>query len=175
MSAPLDPFDILNDIQFFQESDFTTKMMNSPGYRHLYTQLFNSMNNDPKNDRHLFSSSPIYLNNDRLFRPNPKPRPKDHPAPPPSSTKSTPLNPIPVIHSTMINDWFLNELIDLHEQQNPRSDMPFDHDSFFNDLTHCTKCHRRISNDRTRLVQHEQHCREANHQYPTMPSKSVRV
>jgi hypothetical protein len=164
MSTPIDPFDILNDIQFFQESDFTSKMMNSPSYRNLYTQIFNSMNND----RHIHSSSPIYLNNDRLFRSNPK----SHSS---SSSKHSSINPIPVIHSTMANDWFLNQLIDLHEQQNSSSYTPFNNDPFFHDLTHCTNCHRKISNDRPRLIQHEQHCRKNLHQYTTMPSKTVRV
>ena len=100
MSTPIDPFDILTDMQIFQESDFTSKMVNSPSYRNLFTHLFNTMNNDP---RHIYSSSPIYLNNDRLFRPRSKHR--------------SSINHIPVIHSTMANDWFLNELIDLHEQQ----------------------------------------------------------
>jgi hypothetical protein len=89
MSNPIDPFDILNDIQFFQESDFTSKMMNSPSYRHLYTHLFNTMNNPPLN-----------INPDHVFRPIKKSK-----------------HSIPVIHSTMANDWFLNELIDLYEQE----------------------------------------------------------
>ena len=160
MAAPIDPFDILNDIQFFQESDFTSKMMTSPSYRDLYTQIFNSMN-DP---RRMHSSSPIFLNNDRLFPPKPKLR---------SSPKHSPIHPIPVIHSTLPNDWFLNQLIDLHEQQNPSSYIPFHHDLFFDDLTHCTNCHRKISADRSRLIQHEQQCRKTLHQQH--PSKSVRV
>jgi hypothetical protein len=163
MSAPIDPFDILNDIQFFQESDFTSKMMNSPSYRDLYTQIFNSMNDH----RHIHSSSPIYLNNDRLFRSNPK----SHS----SSSKHSSINPIPVIHSTMANDWFLNQLIDLHEQQKSSSYNPFNNDSFFDDLTHCTNCHQKIFHDRPRLIQHEQQCRKTLHQYSTIPSKFVRV
>jgi len=164
MSTPIDPFDILNDIQFFQDSDFTSKMMNSPSYRNLYTNIFNSMNNNnnSKNNHQIFSSSPIYLNNDRLFRPISKPRS--------TSSRHSTINPIPVIHSTMPNDWFLNELIDLHEKKNQ-----FNKDPFFNDLTHCTKCHKKISNDRTRLIQHEQQCRQTNKQYSTIPTKSVRV
>jgi hypothetical protein len=170
MSASIDPFDILHDIQFFQDTDFTSKMMNSPSYRNLYTHIFNTMNN-PSQKR---SSSPIFLNNDRLFRSPPKTRTKHHPQP-----KHSPVNPIPVIHSTMANDWFLNELIDLHEQQNfvfiPSSHSSFANDPFFNDLTHCTNCHRNISTDRTRLIQHEQQCRQNPTQYPTNPSKFVRV
>jgi hypothetical protein len=170
MSTPIDPLHILNEIQFFQESDFTSKMMNSPSYRNLYTHLFNSMNNNPKNHHHLHFSSPIYLNNDRLFRSNSKSRSKNH-----SSSKYSPINPIPVIHSTMENDWFLNELINLHEQQNQSLYSTFNNDSFFNDLTHCTNCQKKISNDRTRLIQHEQHCRKNNNRYSTISSKSVRV
>jgi hypothetical protein len=134
------------------------------------------MNNDPKNHRHIYSSSPIYLNNDRLFRSNRK----SHSKPQPSSSPSKPpsINPIPVIHSTMANEWFLNELIDLHEQQNPSpsSYVSFNNDSFFNDLTHCTNCHKKISTDRTRLIQHEEQCRKNINQHTTIPSKSsVRV
>jgi hypothetical protein len=142
--------------------------MNSPSYRQLYTELFNSMNNDPAKHRHILSSSPIYLNDDHLFCPNPKSRPNHH-----SSSKSSPINPVPVIHSTMANDQFLNELIDLYEQQQ-FSYFSFDNDPFFNDLTHCRNCHRKISNDRTYLIQHEKQCRENNHSYTKIPSKSVR-
>jgi hypothetical protein len=164
MSASIDPFEILQDIQFFQDSDFTSKMMNSPSYRNLYTHIFNTMNNNP----HGHSSSPIYLNNDHLFRSPPKPRSKYSHQHKPSQTNS-----FPVIHSTMPNDWFLNHLIDLHEQQNVVYNHPsFDNDPFFNDLTHCTNCHRKISTDRTHLIQHEQQCRQNPTQYS---SNFVRV
>jgi len=175
-SIPVDPFDILNDIQYFQDQDFTSKMMNSPAYRNLYAQIFNNMNNEPQSLRHILSSSPIYLNNnDRLFRPTPpKTRPKHHPKR--SSSKRSPsTNHIPVIHSTMANDWFLNELIDMYEQQNfVFIQSTFNIDPFFNDLIHCTNCHKKIPGDRTRLIQHEQQCRH-NHRYATVPSTSVRV
>lgn len=147
MSNPIDPFDIMNDIQMFQESDFTSKMMNSPSYRNLYIHLFNSMNNHhSKTNPYLHSSTPIYMNNDRLFRSNPK------------SSRSkqqshSPIKPMPVIHSTMPNDWFLNELIDLHEQENYKSFAS-------------NRPHRKIPSDRTRLSQHDK-------QRTTIPSKSV--
>jgi curved DNA-binding protein CbpA len=174
IATPIDPFDILSDIQYFQESDFTSKMMNSPSYRNLYTNLFNSMN-DPKNHHPINFSTPIYLNNDRLFRPNPpKPRSKNYSSSS-SSSKYSSINP-PVIHSTMPNDWFLNELINLHEQQTKSSYSSFNKDAFFNDLTNCTNCHKKVSNERIRLIQHEQQCRQNNNkQYTTIPSKSVRV
>ncbi len=174
-SIPVDPFDILNDIQYFQDQDFTSKMMNSPTYRNLYAQIFNNMNNEPQSLRHILSSSPIYLNNDRLFRPTPpKTRSKHHPKR--SSSKRSPsTHHIPVIHSTMANDWFLNELIDMYEQQNfVFIQSTFNIDPFFNDLIHCTNCHKKIPGDRTRLIQHEQQCRH-NHRYATVPSTSVRV
>ncbi|CAF3216394.1 unnamed protein product [Rotaria socialis] len=179
MSTPIDPFDILNDIQFFQDSDFTSKMTNSSSYRNLYTQIFNSMNNNLDSNRHMPSSSPIYLNNDRLFRQATNTRSKHHFHHKRPSTKFPSANPIQVIHSTMPNEWFLNELIDLHEHQNvvniQPSYSPFNNDSFFNDLTHCTNCHKKISVDRTRLIQHEQQCRQNMNRHTTMPSKSVRV
>lgn len=163
ISTPIDPLDIINDIQFFQDSDFTSKMTQCPAYRQFYTQIFNSMNQDLLN-----SSAPIYLNDDRLFRSNPKPSS--------SSSKYSPINPVSVIHSTMPNDWFLNQIIDLHEQQNSfPSYSPFENDRFFDDLTHCTHCHRRISSNRTRLIEHENRCRKNVHQHSNNPSKSVRV
>lgn len=175
MSTPLDPFDVLNDIQFFQESDFTSKMMNSPSYRNLYTHLFKKMNNNSQNNRHIYSSSPIFLNNDRLFRPTSNNRSTNHP----QQYNLPSTNPIPVIHSMMANDFFLNELIDLCEQQNivniPSSHAPFMNNNFFDDLTHCTQCHKKISSDRTRLIQHEQQCRQKANRYANIPSKSVRV
>ena len=164
MYNPIDPFDILSDIQFFQESDFTSKMTNSPAYRQFYTQIFNSMNSDLLN-----SSSPIFLNDDQLFRSDSKRSP--------SSKYSSSNNPIPVIHSTMPHDWYLNQLIDLHEQRysfSPHSS--FEQDSFFEDLTHCRYCRRKISSNRTRLIEHEQRCRKTRHQHRTShPSKSVLV
>lgn len=174
MTMPIDPFDILNDIQFFQDPDFTSKMMNSPGYRNLYAQLFNNMNNEPQSLRHILSSSPIYLNNDRMFRPTPKHRSKHHSKR--SSTKRSQPNHIPVIHSTMPNDWFLNELIDLYEQQNfVFIQSAFNIDPFFNDLIQCTNCHQKFPGDRTRLIQHEQQCRQGNNRYATVPSATVRA
>lgn len=44
ISTPIDPMDIIADLQFFQESNFTSKMFNSPQYRQFYTELFHSMN-----------------------------------------------------------------------------------------------------------------------------------
>lgn len=158
MSMPIDPFDIINDIQFFQDSDFTSKMSQSPAYRQFYTQIFHSMNQDILN-----SSAPIFLKDDRLFRSNDKR----------SSSKYSPINPVSVIHSTMPNDWFLNQIIDLHEQQTSFPVYsPFEYDRFFDDLTHCIHCHRRISRNRTRLIEHENRCRKRLH---NNPSKSVRV
>lgn len=154
--------------------------MNSPSYRSLYTQLFNSMNSGLK----VNHQTPIYLNNDRLFRSNPKVRVKQHtaaaPPPPPPRPRPPPPPPpkyssIPVIHSTMPHDWFLNELIDLHEQQKHVSYSSFNTDPFFNDLTHCKNCQKKISNDRVRLIQHEQQCRKNTQRYTTIPTKSVRV
>ncbi|CAF3766297.1 unnamed protein product [Rotaria socialis] len=154
-------------------------MTNSSSYRNLYTQIFNSMNNNLDSNRHMPSSSPIYLNNDRLFRQATNTRSKHHFHHKRPSTKFPSANPIQVIHSTMPNEWFLNELIDLHEHQNvvniQPSYSPFNNDSFFNDLTHCTNCHKKISVDRTRLIQHEQQCRQNMNRHTTMPSKSVRV
>ncbi|CAF2962343.1 unnamed protein product [Rotaria sp. Silwood2] len=179
MSSPIDPFDILNDIQFFQESDFTSNMMNSPSYRNLYTYIFDTMNNNPENNRNIYSSSPIYINNDRLFQPASNTRSRHHYNHKRSTSKSSPINNIPVIHSTMAKDWFLNELIDLYEQQNnvhiPSSYSSFNNDSFFDDLTHCTNCHKRISSDRNLLIQHERQCRQNTNRHTTMPSKTVRV
>lgn len=178
MAAPIDPLDILSDIQFFQESDFTTKMMNSSSYRNLYTQLFNSMNNG----LNINNQTPIFLDNDRLFPPTsklpptPKLRPKKHSSaflPSVSSTTSSKyssLKSIPVIHSTMPNDRFLNELIDLHEKQNN-----FRHSSFFSDLTHCTNCPKKVANDYVRLIHHEQPYRPNNKRYSNIPTKTVRV
>ena len=122
LTNPIDPFDILNDIQFFQDSDFTAKMTNSSSYRNLYTHLFNSMNNNKNNNVHdnqsNYYSSPIYLNNDHLFRSTPKSRTNRHQQRHHFSSKPNSNDYIPVIHSTMANDWFLNELIDLHDDQN---------------------------------------------------------
>lgn len=184
MSTPIDPFDILNDIQFFQEADFASKMMNSPSYRNLYTHIFNSMNNNADSSRHVFSSSPIILNNDHLFlsKANSRARNYHHNLPQPQKhppQKVFQNNNVPIIHSTMPNEWFLNEIIDLYEQQNlvhmQPSYSPFGSDPFFNDLTHCTNCHKKISTDRTRLIQHEQQCRKNMNQYTTFPSKPLRV
>ncbi|CAF1214027.1 unnamed protein product [Rotaria sp. Silwood1] len=181
MPNPIDPFDILNDIQFFQESDFTSKMMNSPSYRNLYTYIFDTMNNNPENNHDIYASSPIYFNNDRLFQPASNTRSKHHHHHhhKRSTPKSSPINSIPVIHSTMAKDWFLNELIDLYEQQNrvhiPSSYSPFHSDPFFDDLTHCTNCHKKVSSDRNLLIQHEQQCRQNINRHTTIPSKSVRV
>lgn len=147
----------------FQESDFTSKMMNSPSYRNLYIHLFNSMNNhNSKPNSSPYTSTTIFMNNDRIFRSNPSKssRPK------PQTQQQPPIKPIPVIHSTMPNDWFLNELINLHEQQTYKS-----HPS---DLSHCRKCHRKLPNNRTRLIQQEKSCQiNSNKQYTTIPSKSV--
>ena len=148
MPTPIDPFDILNDLQIFQESDFTSKMNNSPSYRNLFTDLFNTMNNDT---RYICSSSPIYLVNDRLFRPIPKARSKHRSS----------MNHIPVIHSTMENDWFLNELIDLHEQQNFVHIQPT-YSPFNIDLTHG---HKKNSTDRNRSSQHDNQRRPKTHRY----------
>ena len=46
---------------------------------------------------------------------------------------------------------------------------------FFNDLNHCQNCHRKISADRTALIEHEEQCRKDVNQHRTMPGKSVRV
>ena len=157
ISNPIDPFDILSDIQMFQESDFTSKMMNSASYRNLYIHLFNSMNNhNSKVNSYAHKSTPIFMNNDRVFRSKPQ------------TQQQSPIKPIPVIHSTMPNDWFLNELINFHEQQTYKS-----HPS---DLSHCRKCHRKLPNNRTRLIQQEKSCQiNANQQYTSRPSKSVRA
>ncbi|UJR30341.1 hypothetical protein I4U23_017878 [Adineta vaga] len=170
MSAPVDPFEIINDIQYFQDSDFTAKMMNSPSYRNLYAQIFNTMNNDPQSHRRTRTSSPIYVNNDRLFRPISKGRSKR------TSSKRFSTN-IPVIHSTMPNDWLLNELIDTYEQQNIVFMQPSFHtDPFFDELTHCTLCQKKTHGDRTQLIHHEHQCRENYHHYTTIPpTTSVRV
>ena len=175
MSAPVDPFEIINDIQYFQDADFTTKMMNSPSYRNLYTQIFNTMNNDPQNDRRTHTSSPIYLNNDRLFRPISKGRPRQHPSKRTSSKRFS--TNIPVIHSTMPKDWLLNELIDMYEQQNIVFMQPsFQNDGFFDDLSQCTFCQKKIIGDRTQLIHHEHQCRENYQHYTQIPSTtSVRV
>ncbi|CAF0853806.1 unnamed protein product [Adineta steineri] len=183
ISPPVDPFEIINDIQYFQDSDFTSKMMNSPSYRNLYTHLFNTMNNDSNHQRHVHSSSPIYFSNDHIFRQTPKTRSKPPPQqqqqqqqqPKRPSTKRFSAN-IPVIHSTMTNDWFVNELIDIYEHQNIVFVQPsFNNDPFFDDLSHCTICHKKISGDRTNLMQHEQQCQQNHNRYTTMPSTSVRV
>ncbi|CAF0947323.1 unnamed protein product [Rotaria sordida] len=181
MSNPIDPFDILNDIQFFQESDFTSKMMNSPGYRDFYTYIFDTMNNNSENNHHIYSASPIYLNNDSLFHPiSNTTRSKHHRHHNKrSKSKLFSTNNIPVIHSTMPTDWFLNELVDVYEQQNhvyiPSSYSSFNNDHFFDDLTHCINCHKKISSDRNHLIQHEQQCRQNKNRHTTIPSKTVRV
>ncbi|CAF0890817.1 unnamed protein product [Adineta ricciae] len=174
-AAPVDPFEIINDIQYFQDADFTTKMMNSPSYRNLYTQIFNTMNNDPQNHRRGHTSSPIYLNNDRLFRPISKGRSKQHHSKRTSSKRFS--TNIPVIHSTMPNDWFLNELIDTYEQQNFDFMQPtFQNNPFYDDLSHCSVCQKKIIGDRTQLLHHERQCRENSQCYATVPpTTSVRV
>lgn len=144
---PIDPLDILSDLQFFQESNFTSKMLNSPQYRQLYTQLFQSMNaSHPNINLEQF---------DRHFRPTRRSHGKHR-----RSSKRASFPSIPVIHSTTANDFMLNQLIDHYEQQyrSSLSSSCFDN-RFFQELNRCQYCQKKISTDRHRLIEHEDRCR----------------
>ena len=107
-------------------------MMISPSRRNLYTHPFNTANRTSQGNHYIYSSSPIYANDDCLFHQAPKTPTKDrckHSCP---SSKYSSVIYIPFIMSI---DGFLNELIDLYEQQtlvNIQSPYSlFDNDLFF--------------------------------------------
>ena len=115
MSTPIDPFDVLGDIGSFQEPDFMFKLINSSSYRHLFTDIFNSMNSTSVPLRSSQWSAPIYVDNMRCFQTSKKPHARSRRCFKRYSTGDT-----PVIHSTMAHDWFLNQLLDLHERKASR-------------------------------------------------------
>ena len=116
MNTPIDPLDILGGIGSFQESDSMCKLVSSRNCLHLFTDIFNLMNNTSISLRPSQWSASIYVDNMHFFRTTKKPHSRSR-----RSSKHFSASDNLVVHSTMAHDWFLNQLLDLHERKASRS------------------------------------------------------